>query len=47
MGPSQKESLGGGKYFISFIDDCSRKFGIHSKEQEQCAWEVQRMKDYG
>ncbi|KAL5557135.1 hypothetical protein UlMin_039371 [Ulmus minor] len=27
-GPSQKESLGGGKYFISFIDDCSRKVWV-------------------
>ena len=27
-GPSQKESLGGGRYFISFIDDCSRKVWV-------------------
>ena len=25
---SQKESLGGGKYFISFINECSRKVWV-------------------
>ena len=28
-GPSQKESLGGGRYFISFIDDCYWKVWVY------------------
>ena len=28
-GPTQRESLGGGRYFIAFIDDCSRKVWVY------------------
>ncbi|KAL5583565.1 hypothetical protein UlMin_016007 [Ulmus minor] len=28
-GPTQKESIGGCRYFITFIDDCSRKVWVY------------------
>ena len=28
-GPTQRESLGGGRYFITFIDNCSRKVWVY------------------
>lgn len=42
-GPSNTQAHGGGTYFLSIIDDYSRRVWVHVLETKDDIWNVQRM----